>query len=88
MSTSLSHLDIALEVFGRLGIPVRKEHLGGSGGGLCTLRSQQVLFVDLDADVETQLDVCLRELASIPRTSAIYLVPALRERLESHTPSE
>jgi len=55
---------------------------------LCTLRSQQVLFVDLDADVETQLDVCLRELASIPRTSAIYLVPALRERLESHTPSE
>lgn len=82
MDDPSAHLDAVIDVFTRLGIDVRKERLGGVGGGLCTLRGTKVLFVDLDADVATRLDRSLDALSTIPNLESVYLVPALRERIE------
>ena len=76
-----TQLDEMLEVFGRLGIPLRREQLGGAGGGLCTLRGQRVVFLDLDADLATQVERCTDALAALPEAEDIYLAPALRERI-------
>ena len=82
MTDPPAQLEAVIDVFGRLGIPVRKECLGGLGGGLCEIRGERVLFLDIDADPATQLNRCLPALASIPEADGIYLIPALREQVE------
>ena len=82
MTDPTTQLDATLSIFGRLGIPVRREKLGGSGGGLCVVRGERVLFVDVDADVGTQVDRCVAALAMIPEVDRVYLVPTLRERVD------
>jgi hypothetical protein len=76
-----AQLEAIIEVFGRLDIAVRLERLGGGGGGLCALRGQRVLFIDLDADVATRLDRSVGALASLPELDSVYLTPALREHI-------
>jgi len=78
-----SQFDVVVDLFVRLGVPVRREKLGGSGGGLCVVRGERVLFIDSDADVGTQLERCLAALATIPEVDEIYLVPSLRDRVEA-----
>ena len=77
-----SHLDAVIDVFSRLGVTVRRERLGGGGGGLCTLHGKQVLFVDLDADAATRLDQSILALSTVPGLDTVYVVPAVRERIE------
>lgn len=76
-----SQLDMLLEAMGRLGIKVRRERLGG-GGGLCSIRGERVLFVDLDADAATRMETCLRAAASMPETDRVYLPPSVREAID------
>ncbi len=75
-------LQIVLDLFERLQIEVRQEHLGGGGGSLCSLRSRRVLFVDLDADAATRLDQCVHGLAELPELASLYVPPEIRERIE------
>ena len=44
-----------LDLAEKLGIEVRRELLGGDGGGLCLLRGRRVLFVDTGADLVEQV---------------------------------
>lgn len=74
--------DEAIECLRSLEVVIRLEHLGGSGGGSCTIKSRRVLFVDLDADNQAQLDSCLATLKNLPEADTIFLSPALREQLE------
>ncbi len=73
--------DEMFKLLRRLGVEVRREHCGGGGGGLCTMRNRKVLFVDLDSDLTTQDEMCLEALRSIPETRSMYMTPALRARL-------
>ena len=50
----------------KLGLSIRYEHLGGTGGGLCRIRGDRVMFIDLDADIATTADRCVEALASLP----------------------
>ena len=78
-----TQINAAVELFGRLGIGVRREHLGGEGGGgLCTIRGQRVFFLDLDADLATRAEQSLAALAGLPEAEGVYVTPALRELLE------
>jgi hypothetical protein len=63
-------------------VEVRREHLGGGGGGLCRLRGKAVMFVDLDCDAATQTESCLVALAALPDIEARYLPPWVRERID------
>jgi len=73
--------DESLELFRRVGVDVRREHLGGDGGGLCRIRGRRIVFVDEDADLDTQVATCVAALRLIPEIEAMYVSPALRERL-------
>ena len=77
-----AQLDRVLQLFEQLGIEVRREQLGGSGGGLCKIRGQRVVFVDLDADSATRLDRCVEALASLPEAATLYIAPDMRERMD------
>ena len=78
-----AQLDTIVRLFEQLGVEVRQERLGGSGGGLCRIRGKQVVFVDLDADAATRLDRCVEALATVPEAAAVYISPELREWMDN-----
>ncbi|MBI4718801.1 MAG: hypothetical protein HY763_13420 [Planctomycetes bacterium] len=82
MQDETSELELLYELLGRLEVEVRRESMGGAGGGVCTLRGRRVLFVDLDADAATCVEAALAALASDSRADTLFLPPALRERVD------
>jgi hypothetical protein len=77
-------LEALLELAEQLDITVRREPLGGEGGGLCHLRGQRVLFVDIQADLQTRFEKTAAALAGLPEVDQHYLLPELREELDRH----
>ncbi|MGD2107980.1 MAG: hypothetical protein PVI86_01185 [Phycisphaerae bacterium] len=77
-----AQFDEVLKLCDRLGIEIRREHLGGDGGNLCSLRGRRLLFVDLDADSATRLEASLRALARLPELETVYVPQVLRELIE------
>lgn len=79
LQTRLEHL---LSIAQELGWAIRRESLGGEGGGLCIIKGQNVLFVDNLADLETRYDRTLAALAPRPEMDQRYLAPEIREDIE------
>ena len=77
-----AQLGMLIDLLERLGVTVRQARLDGSGGGLCVIRGQQVLFVDLDAEVASRVQCCLQALASLPSVDRVYVPPTLREAID------
>ena len=77
-----AQLDAVLDLLRRLDIEVRQEHLGGSGGGLCTVQGRRIIFIDIDTDLGTRLERCARALSSLPESEEVYVAPALRELID------
>ena len=77
-----ARLSAILELAQRIGIEVRREPLGGNGGGLCRLKNRRVLFVDTMADLATQCDRSIAGLARQPDIDAAYILPELRDEIE------
>lgn len=75
-------LETLINAAQELGLTIRHEPLGGSGGGLCKLRGQRILFVDTSADPEDRYEALLAALAPLPELEVHYLPPELREDLE------
>ena len=79
-----SILNELLDLAERLGVEVRHEFLGGEGGGMCRLRGQNVLFVDMAAMLEEQLAQTAGALAEVEHLEEQYLLPKVRQILERY----
>lgn len=79
-----SRLEDLLALAAEIGLEVRREPLGGSGGGYCVMRGRKVLFIDTLADLETRYDKTLAALAQLPEVDSHYIRPDLREELDAH----
>lgn len=75
-------LDALLELAEQLGIDIRAETMGGSGGGLCRLKGRRVLFVDTAADLATRYDRTLAAMAGLTEIDARFLLPEVRQDIE------
>jgi hypothetical protein len=67
------------------GVEVRREPLGGKGGGLCTIQGRSVLFLDDQADIEDQLDICADAVAKDVDIEACFVKPQVRAYIEGHS---
>ncbi len=79
---SAHQLGVFLDLFERLGVEVRSEHLGGDGCNLCALKGRRIMFIDLDADTATRLDSCASALAQLPQIDKTFVPPEIRERID------
>lgn len=77
-----SRLEYLLTLVEQIGIDVRAEPMGGTGGGLCRLRGKQVLFVDTAADLEIRYEKTLAALAPLPELEDRFVLPEIRRDLE------
>jgi hypothetical protein len=66
------------------GITVRNEPLGGSGGGLCTIKGECIFFVDTQAPSVTVATVCAEAVAQVVDIEQIYIKPQVRQFIEAH----
>ena len=77
-------LTALLELAESAGLEVRKEYLGGEGGGLCLLRGKRILFLDTAADTAEQVARTAAALADLPELEAMYVLPQVREELDKY----
>ena len=73
-----------LELAENAGLEVRKEYLGGEGGGLCILRGKRILFLDTAADAAEQVARTAAALAKLPELDTMYVLPQVREELDKY----
>ena len=65
------------------GVNIRKEPLGGSGGGLCTVKGRNTFFVDTQAPAADVATLCAQALPKITDVENIYIRPEVRQFIEN-----
>ena len=76
-------LDELLALLEANGITIRSESLGGSGGGLCTVKNRQIFFVDTQASLAEMAAICAEAVAKVVDTENIYIRPEIRRFIEN-----
>ena len=78
-------LDELLALLEANGVVIRNEPLGGSGGGLCTIKGQRIFLVDTQATTTEMAALCAEAASNLVDIENIYLRPEIREFIEGQT---
>lgn len=71
-------LEELIRVLELSGVTVRREPLEGSGGGLCKIKDEWILFLDADSQSDTLIPICSEALARVVDMETIYIKPEVR----------
>ena len=69
-------------------VTIRNEPLGGSGGGLCTIKGESIFFVDTQASSAESAAVCAEAVSKVVDIEETYIRPEVRQFIENHSNSE
>ena len=64
-------------------VSVRREALGGSGGGLCTVKGESIFFIDTQASSAETAGRCAEAVRKLVDIENIYIKPEVREFIET-----
>ena len=78
-------LDELLVLLEANGVIIRNEPLGGSGGGLCTIKSERIFFVDTQASSFVSAAMCAEAVQKVVDVEQIYIKPQIRQFIENHS---
>jgi hypothetical protein len=65
------------------GVVIRREELGSSGGGLCTLKSESIFFIDTQASSAETATLCADAVLQRIDIEKIFIKPEVREFIEN-----
>ena len=65
-------------------VTMRNEPLGGNGGGLCTIKGQQIFFVDNQAPSAVVTALCAEAMPKVADIEQVYIKPEVRQFIENH----
>jgi hypothetical protein len=80
-----SILDELLALLEANGVTIRSEPLGGSGGGLCTIKGQHIFFVDTEAASAISAAMCAEAVSEVVDVEQIYIKPQIRQFIENNS---
>jgi len=80
-----SILDELLALLDANGVTIRNEPLGGSGGGLCTVKGQRIFFVDTQATSAVSAAMCAEAVSKVVDVEQIYIKPQIRQFIENNS---
>ena len=66
------------------GVAIRREPLGGDGGGLCTIKGQATFFVDTQAAAGDVAARCAEAVPKVLDIESVYIRPEVRRLIENH----
>jgi len=67
------------------GVVIRNEPLGGSGGGLCTIKGQRIFFVDTQASSIVSAAMCAEAVSKVVDVEQIFIKPQIRQFIENNS---
>jgi hypothetical protein len=67
------------------GVTIRNEPLGGSGGGLCTVKGKYIFFLDTQAPSVVAAVLCAEAVPKVADIEQIYIKPQVRQFIEDHS---
>jgi hypothetical protein len=80
-----SILDELLALLEVNGVTIRNEPLGGSGGGLCTIKGQRIYFVDTQAPSVVSAAMCAEVVSKVVDVEQIFIKPLIRQFIENNS---
>lgn len=69
-------------------VTIRREPLGGNGGGLCTVKGKKIFFVDTQAGSGEMAMACSEAVTKLVDIENIYIRPQVRQFIEENSQSE
>ncbi len=78
-------LDELLALLEANGVTIRNEPLGGSGGGLCSIKGQHIFFVDTQASSAVSATMCAEAVSKVVDVEQIYVKPQIRQFIEDNS---
>jgi hypothetical protein len=70
------------------GVVIRREELGGSGGGICALKGQAVFFLDTQASSAETATLCADAVLKKVDIEKVFIKPEVREFIEKQIMAE
>ena len=64
------------------GVNIRREAMGGGGGGMCVIKEKRIFFVDTECPVAEMNAICSHAVNELLDIESIYIRPQVREFLE------
>jgi hypothetical protein len=80
-------LDELLDLLEGNGVRIRREAMGGSGGGLCAIKGESIFFLDTESASAEVASLCAQAVARLLDVEAVYLRPEVRQFIEDHAGS-
>jgi len=78
-------LDELLALLEANGVTIRNEPLGGSGGGLCSIKGEPIFFVDAQASSAVSAAMCAEAVSKVVDVEQIYVKPQVRQFIEDNS---
>jgi len=78
-------LDELLALLEANGVTIRNEPLGGSGGGLCTIKGERIFFADTQASSIVSATICAEAVSKVVDVEQIYIKPQIRQFIENNS---
>lgn len=66
-------------------VKIRNEPLGGSGGGLCSIKGEQIFFVDTQAQIADIAALCAEAVTRVVDIEKVFIKPQVRQFIENHS---
>ena len=78
-------LDELLALLEANNVTIRNEPLGGSGGGLCSIKGERIFFVDTQAPTADIVVLCAQAVERAVDTEKVFIKPQVRQFIENHS---
>ena len=65
-------------------VNIRREPLGGNGGGLCAMKGRQIFFVDTQAPSAVVAAMCAQAVPKVVDIEQVYIKSEVRQFIESY----
>ena len=85
---SAAILDELVGLLEAQGVIIRRDALGGGGGGLCNIKGKNIFFLDTQASCGETTAQCAQAFAKVADVEKIYIKPEIRQIIEKYTESK
>jgi len=74
-----------LELVESSGVEIRRDSLGGAGGGYCEIRGKGIFYFDTDSGNYESARQCAKALGELMDLEDVYLRPQVRTFIEENS---